>query len=96
MASPLHAHDLLERVHHVHKVVLRFHHSVDVLVGRGCIVDHALVLAALEAFGCRAMSRGLGKHCARTRASGREHGGHGRAAMRMMHNSAYFVQFLMN
>ena len=38
-------------MHHVHQVALRFHHRVDVLVGRGRLVDHVLVLAALDAFG---------------------------------------------
>jgi hypothetical protein len=33
--SAIHAHHLLQRVHHVDEVALCFHHCVDVLVGRG-------------------------------------------------------------
>ena len=61
LASPLHAHHLLERMHHIHQVALRFHHRVDVLVGRGRFVDHVLVLAALDAFGRSAVEPIIGK-----------------------------------
>src|SRR5580765_1296346 len=48
--SPLHAHHLFERVHHLDQFTLRCHHRVDVLVGARRLVDDALVLAALDAF----------------------------------------------
>src|SRR5262249_32321514 len=48
--SPLDTHHLLQRVHDLHEIALRFHHGVDVLVGRGRLVDDVLVLAAFDAF----------------------------------------------
>src|SRR5438876_5609238 len=53
--SPLDAHHLLQRVHHFDEILLRRHHGLDVLVGRGRLVDHVLVLAALDAFGGRSV-----------------------------------------
>ena len=49
--SALDAQHLLQRVHHLHEVGLRRHHRVDVLVGHRRLVDHARVLAALDAGG---------------------------------------------
>src|SRR5690606_873053 len=50
-ASALHTEDLLECVDDLDEVALRGHHGVDVLVRHGRLVDHALVLAALDALG---------------------------------------------
>lgn len=54
--SPLHAHDLPERVHHLQQAGLRRHHRVDVLAGRRRCVDHVLVRAAFDACGRGAMA----------------------------------------
>ena len=40
--SALHAQDLLEGVDHLDQVALVLHHRVDVLVGGGNLVHHAL------------------------------------------------------
>src|SRR5215813_6517415 len=48
--STLHAKHLLQRVDNINQVALRFHHLVDVFVGAGDLVDHALILATLDAF----------------------------------------------
>ena len=47
------AQHLLERVHDLDEIGLVRHHLVDVLVGAGDLVQHALVLAADDAFGLR-------------------------------------------
>src|SRR5687767_13310385 len=49
---PLDAHDLTQRVDHLHQVALRVHHCVDVLVSHGRLVDHPRILATLDALGC--------------------------------------------
>src|SRR6185503_9705648 len=49
--SAFDAQDLLQRMHHLHEVGLVRHDLVDVLVGARDLVDHALVLAADDAFG---------------------------------------------
>ncbi len=49
--SPLHAHHLLKRVHHLDQIRLVRHDLVDVLVGSRDLVEHALVLAADDALG---------------------------------------------
>src|SRR5262245_31336460 len=47
----LHADYLAQRVYHVHKIALRFHHGVDGLVRHRRFVDDVRVLTALDA-GC--------------------------------------------
>lgn len=41
----LHAHHLFQRVHHIDQIDLVRHYTIDVLVGAGNLIDHALVLA---------------------------------------------------
>ena len=50
-ASPLDAHDLLQRVNDLHEIALRFHDGVDVLVRGRRLIDDVHVLAALDALG---------------------------------------------
>src|SRR3990172_8981516 len=45
---PLHADHLPERVDDLDEVLLGLHHGVDILVGAGRLVDHVLVLPALD------------------------------------------------
>ncbi len=47
----LDAHNLFQRMHHVAQFGLRRHHGVAVLVRARRLVDHAHVLAALDALG---------------------------------------------
>src|SRR5688500_16964303 len=47
--STLHANDLTQRMHDVDEIALRRHHRVDRLVGRGRLIEHVVVLAALDA-----------------------------------------------
>src|SRR6185436_9594293 len=51
VTSALHAYDLLQLVNDLDEIGLRFHHLVDRLVRHRRLVDHALVLAALDALG---------------------------------------------
>ena len=60
----LHAKDLLQGGDDLHQVLLLGHDDVDVLVGRGDLVDHLVVLPALHAVGLR------GEVCRRERALG--------------------------
>ena len=50
--SPLHANHLAQRVHHIHQVLLRFHHGVARLVCHRSFVDDVRVLTAFDARGC--------------------------------------------
>ena len=43
--------DLLQGMHHLHQVRLVGHDAVDVLVGAGDLIEHPLVLAALDSLG---------------------------------------------
>src|ERR1051325_1352131 len=49
--SPLHAQHLLEHGHDLDEIALVLHHLVDVLVGARDLVEHAVILAALDAAG---------------------------------------------
>src|SRR6266542_3085076 len=49
IASSLHAHDLPQRVHDLHEVLLRLHDGVDGLVGSRRLIDDVGVLAAFHA-----------------------------------------------
>ena len=46
--SALDTNHLVQRVHHFDQRALGVHHCVDVLVGHRDLVDHCLVLAALD------------------------------------------------
>ena len=48
----LNAHDLAQRVHHVHQIALRLHHGIDGLVRHRGFVDDVRVLTALDAGSC--------------------------------------------
>src|SRR5208283_5071517 len=50
-ALSLHAHHLPQRVHHLHQVRLRRHHSINGLIRRWRFVDYIRVLAAFHSFG---------------------------------------------
>src|SRR4051794_2218941 len=52
-SSTFDAQHLLEGVHDLDEIGLVRHYLVDVLVGAGNLVQHALVLAAEDAFGLR-------------------------------------------
>src|SRR5262249_38248678 len=49
---PLYTYNLAQRVHHVHQIALRFHHSVNRLVRHRSFVNDIRVLTALDAGGC--------------------------------------------
>src|SRR5699024_11819573 len=53
-ASALHAHNLRERMHHVHQISLVGHDLVDILVGARNFVDDVVILAAFHALGLSA------------------------------------------
>jgi hypothetical protein len=49
--SPLDAHHLLQGMHDIDEIDLCGHHCIDVLVRAGDLVEHALILAALDTSG---------------------------------------------
>src|SRR5260370_21459915 len=54
----LHADHLLERVHNLNQIFLRFHHRGDRLVGAGSFINHIGILAAFNArSGCRVIGQ---------------------------------------
>jgi hypothetical protein len=54
--TTLDAHDLSQCVHDLHQIRLRGHDGIDVLVGHRRFIDHACILAALDAARRRRMS----------------------------------------
>jgi hypothetical protein len=69
-------------MHDVDEIALRFHHSADIFVRAGRLIEHITVFATLDAFGNSRRPARTGRSAARSRATSRPDWGKFLAAKR--------------